>query len=174
MQHPEHAPLGAAPADAFTPTTPDQLLHDVVAHTPALPARADGIAIGVFDSLDEQGSVFVNIAAFGLSRVAARSLCPLHAAQIGQALALGFEAGDPRKPIVLGVMLAGSVHTLPQVDVVVDGERIVLQADHEIELRCGEAAIVLSADGRIQLRGTYITSHASATQRILGGSVNIN
>ncbi len=55
-----------------------------------------------------------------------------------------------------------------------DGERVVLRAEHEIELRCGEAALILNADGRIQLRGTYITSHASATQRILGGSVNVN
>jgi uncharacterized protein (DUF2345 family) len=62
----------------------------------------------------------------------------------------------------------------PPAEVRVDGERVVLQAEHEIELRCGEAAIVLSADGRITLRGTYITSHASATQRILGGSVNVN
>jgi len=174
MPHPQHAPLAAMPADALAPRTADQLLHDVLAHTPSPPPRADGIAIGVFDSIGEHGSVFVNIAAFGLDRLAARSLCPLDATQIGQALALGFEAGDPRKPIVLGVMLASPAHPPAPLDVVVDGERVVLQAEHEIVLRCGDAAIVLSADGRIQLRGSYITSHASATQRILGGSVNIN
>ena len=170
MRHSKNAP----PANALTLGTTDQLLHDVIAHTPSPPARADGIAIGVLDSLDEHGSVYVNIAAFGLSRVAARSLCLLDGAQTGQALALGFEAGDPRKPIVLGVMLASPAPTSAPLDVVVDGERVVLKAEQEIELRCGEAAIVLSADGRIQLRGSYITSHASATQRILGGSVNIN
>ncbi len=174
MHHSPFAAPGAAPSDAPGASTAEQLLHEVIAHTPSLPARADGIAIGVFDSVDEHGGVLVNIAAFGLSRVAARSLCPLGAAQLGQSLALGFEAGDPNKPIVLGVMLAAPVQPAPTVDVVLDGERVVLQAEHEIELRCGEAAIVLSADGRIQLRGSYITSHASATQRILGGSVNIN
>jgi hypothetical protein len=56
----------------------------------------------------------------------------------------------------------------------VDGQRHVVEAAQEIELRCGEAAIVLFADGRIQLRGTYITSHASATQRLVGGSVHLN
>lgn len=62
----------------------------------------------------------------------------------------------------------------PPAEALIDGERVVLNAQHEIELRCGDAAIVLSADGRIEFRGTYITSQASATQRILGGSVNIN
>ncbi|XLV72947.1 hypothetical protein ACKZDW_10540 [Ralstonia syzygii subsp. celebesensis] len=56
----------------------------------------------------------------------------------------------------------------------VDGQRVVLSAEQEIELRCGEAAIILTADGQIQLRGNYITSYATATQRILGGSVNLN
>ena len=54
------------------------------------------------------------------------------------------------------------------------GHREVIEAAEELELRCGEACIVLTADGRIQLRGTYITSHASATQRIVGGSVHVN
>jgi len=78
-------------------------------------------------------------------------------------------------PLILGAMLTASAAPPPSdADVMVDGERVVLTAVREIELRCGDAALILSADGRIQMRGTYITSHASATQRILGGSVNIN
>ncbi|WP_229417946.1 hypothetical protein [Pseudoduganella buxea] len=76
---------------------------------------------------------------------------------------------------MLGVMLTPAPAAAPlAADVLLDGERVVLEAAHEIELRCGEAALILSADGRIELRGTYITSQASATQRILGGSVNVN
>ncbi len=66
------------------------------------------------------------------------------------------------------------INEVEATEILVDGERVVFQAEHEIELRCGDAAIILSCDGRIELRGTYITSKASATQRILGGSVNIN
>lgn len=169
-------------ADTTPDTSPDRLLLDVVGQTPARPGRADGIAIGVFDSVAGDGSPIVSIQALGLSRIAARSLVTLDPALVGQLLALGFEGGDPLKPIVLGMMLDPDAPPLEDeqvddhepMDVLVDGERIVLTAAHEIEFRCGEAAIVLSADGRIQLRGTYITSQASATQRILGGSVNIN
>lgn len=154
---------------------PDGLLHDVIVQTPQRPTRADGIAVGTFDGIDADGIALVSIATFGLSRIRARSISPLDPSNIGQALALGFEGSDPMQPIILGLMLAAPASPAPpHTDVRLDGERVVLTAEHEIELRCGEAALILSADGRIQLRGTYITSHASATQRILGGSVNIN
>jgi hypothetical protein len=32
----------------------------------------------------------------------------------------------------------------------------------------------MEKDGHIIIRGTYVTSHASATNRIRGGSVNLN
>lgn len=88
-------------------------------------------------------------------------------------LALGFEGNDPGRPIVLGPLMSKPAEPA-SLDALIDGQRVTLQGEREIELRCGEAAIILSADGRIILRGTYITSHASATQRILGGSVNVN
>ncbi|NHZ66725.1 DUF6484 domain-containing protein [Massilia genomosp. 1] len=153
-------------------TQPSGLLHDVIVQTPQRPARADGIAVGTFDGIGADGGALVSIATFGLSRIRARSISPLDPSNIGQALALGFEGGDPMQPIILGLMLAAPAPA--PADVLLDGERVVLTAEHEIELRCGEAALILSADGRIQLRGTYITSRASATQRIMGGSVNIN
>lgn len=146
------------------------LLESVVERTSELPQRVDGIAVGRLQSL-EQGLAVVAIPAFGVEGLPARSLVALDDSQIGQDLALGFEGGNPRQPIVLGLMLA---EPAKKVEAVVDGERLLLQAEQEIELRCGDAAIVLNADGRILLRGTYVTSHASATQRILGGSVNVN
>jgi hypothetical protein len=167
---------GSALAPAQT-VQPNRLLHDVMLQTPARPARADGIAVGILDGIGADGSALVSIATFGLSRIRARSIRPLAPADIGQALALGFEGGDPMQPIILGLMLAAAPPPAPAPtppEVLLDGERVVLSAAHEIELRCGDAALILSADGRIHMRGTYITSHASATQRILGGSVNIN
>ena len=156
--------------------SPEQLLNDVIVQTPHQSARADGIAIGIFEGIDDAtGSILVNIPTFGLTRIPARSVNSLVASQVGQTLALGFEAGDPMRPIVLGVILGSpSLPTPVPTEALIDGERVIIQAENEIELRCGNAAIILSADGRIQLRGTYIPGQASATQRILGGSVNIN
>jgi hypothetical protein len=148
-------------------------------------AQMNGLLMATLREVHAQ-HVVVDIAAMGLQQLKAKSLAGLSAADIGRDVVLGFEAGDPACPIVLGAMLgsAGQANLISDpaptkaqaqpAEALIDGERVVLQAEHEIELRCGEAAIVLMADGRIQLRGTYITSHASATQRILGGSVNVN
>lgn len=124
----------------------------------------------------------------GLGRVAvAHSLVPLTAAQIGQGVALSVLDGGAA--LVLGLLwqagaaTATATATGPEaaddpgsaaLAVTIDGHREVIEAAQELELRCGDACILLTADGRIQLRGTYITSHASATQRIVGGSVHVN
>lgn len=149
------------------------LLDNVIADTVAMPRKIDGIVTGRLDAINADGTPTVSIAAFALAGITARSLATIDPSKIGEAVALGFEAGDPQRPVILGFMLQPAVSN-PTVDATVDGERVVISAEREIELRCGDAALILSADGRIQLRGTYITSHASATQRILGGSVNFN
>ncbi|TIS17534.1 MAG: hypothetical protein E5X10_03230, partial [Mesorhizobium sp.] len=55
-----------------------------------------------------------------------------------------------------------------------DGERMRITANDRLELRCGKATIIMEKDGHITIRGTYVTSHASAANRIRGGSVNLN
>jgi hypothetical protein len=114
----------------------------------------------------------------------AHSLVPLSAEHEGHGVALSVLAGG--SAIVLGLLWNGVAAQEAQpaqvaqdeapegLVITVDGHREVIEAAEELELRCGEACIVLTADGRIQLRGTYITSHASATQRIVGGSVHVN
>lgn len=177
----------ADPRPLVTSTTTDQpgALEAVLRQSSAKTGQAtpQGIALGVLVALDEDGQPRVDLPEWGLNALPAAQLVPLGTEHLGQRLAIGFIAGDPSRPIVLGLMLtpgsAGSTtpeaHSRPAtLDACVDGERVLIEAQHEIELRCGESAIILQADGRIVLRGNYITSHASATQRILGGSVNVN
>lgn len=142
-------------------------------HRPAVPVSAQGIAVGQLAGFDPQGRPLVDIPVLALTARPAATLVQLDEQQVGQMLALGFEGNDPGRPIVLGPLMSKPAEPA-SLDALIDGQRVTLQGEREIELRCGEAAIILSADGRIILRGTYITSHASATQRILGGSVNVN
>ena len=58
--------------------------------------------------------------------------------------------------------------------VVRDGERVRITGEERIELRCGKATILMEKDGRITIRGTFVTSQASATNRIRGGSIDLN
>lgn len=64
---------------------------------------------------------------------------------------------------------------LPAVpEVVVDGERVQIEGTEEIVLRCGKASITLRSNGRLIIRGAYIETRASGTNRIKGGAVLIN
>ena len=139
-------------------------------------SSAGGIQLGTLLSIDELGRPLVVWGAQS-STIAARTLVTVSKENYGQVVVLGFESGEESRPIVLGLMQQ------PQTDMTVRGQRVtvetgdgrvIVQAKDELELRCGEAAILLQADGRITLRGQYITSHAEAGQRIRGGSVQIN
>jgi hypothetical protein len=51
---------------------------------------------------------------------------------------------------------------------------VLLQGKDELVLRCGEASLTLRRNGRVVLRGTYVESRSKGTNRIKGGSVQIN
>lgn len=146
------------------------------------PEKVDGIAIGTLSGFSESGDALVEVEELGLINIAAQALIEIDESQIAQPVALGFQGGNPYRPIVLGFLhqpaIKSELTLTPQarqeIDIVEQGKRIVIEAEQELELRCGEAVILLTADGHIQLRGGYITSHADATQRIRGGSVQIN
>jgi len=56
----------------------------------------------------------------------------------------------------------------------VDGKRVVIEGQDEVVLRCGQASITLRRNGKVVVRGTYLETRATGTNRIKGGSVQIN
>ena len=62
----------------------------------------------------------------------------------------------------------------PQVRAVVDGQEVLVEGYERLELRCGKASIVLTAEGKVLVNGTYISSRSSGAHRIRGGSVEVN
>ena len=89
-----------------------------------------------------------------------------------------FEAGNPRCPIIMGRLQrsAEQVEKNPveAVNVQLDGKRMTFCAEQEIVLRCGEASITLTRAGKVIIRGEYLLSRSTGTNRIKGGSVQIN
>lgn len=61
-----------------------------------------------------------------------------------------------------------------QLEVTVEGEAVRLTAGHEIELKCGNASIVLRQSGRVILKGTHVVTSSSGPVRIKGATVDIN
>ena len=41
-------------------------------------------------------------------------------------------------------------------------------------LRCGKASITLTREGKVLIKGAYLSSRSSGVNRIKGGSVQIN
>ncbi|MBO9688279.1 hypothetical protein [Roseateles chitosanitabidus] len=175
-----------ATEDAPVEASPLHALLNQGAQVSAMPAPGQ-VIIGTLRTAPAPGGTgAAQVPGLGLVGVA-HSLVPLSAANEGQSVALSVLAGG--SAIVLGLLWNGAqASAVNEVDrqnarpdeaprglvVTADGHREVIEAADELELRCGDACIVLTADGRIQLRGTYITSHATATQRIVGGSVHVN
>ncbi|MEI8699803.1 MAG: hypothetical protein EOR99_13925 [Mesorhizobium sp.] len=135
--------------------------------------RIEGVVIGIFLGFGEDSPLVVFPGNPQETAVSARSLAELTSDMIGAEVALLFQDGDPGRPLIVGRIVDPARNSnVPQI--VRDGEQVRITANERIELRCGKATIIMEKDGRITIRGTYLTSHASAANRIRGGSVNLN
>jgi hypothetical protein len=133
--------------------------------------RIDGVVIGLLVGFEAGVPLVVFAGNPREAAVPARSLAALDGSMAGAEVALLFEEGDAARPLIVGRIVAPG--RVPP-EVVRDGERVRVVAGERIELRCGKGSIIMEKDGRITIRGTYLTSHASAANRIRGGSVNLN
>ena len=103
----------------------------------------------------------------------------------GQVLLL-FENNDPEFPIIIG-LIQSPLEDLVSLEVAppevaqkrptearLDGRRVVLEAQDEIQLKCGKGSITIKRDGKIVVKGTHLLSRATGPHRIKGGNVTIN
>lgn len=133
------------------------------------------------------GDLLVDFAGNRRGALAARTTVRVTASQViaepATAVVLLFES-DRARPVVIGVLQRGDAvepepsrgpAALPgSLSVDLDGNRVVLSAKHEIVLKCGEAEIVLRANGRVLIRGVHVETRSKGLNRIKGGAVHIN
>lgn len=162
---------------------------------PAVVAPGASVRVGSLAPGCKANALLVEFEGNAAGPVPARSLVALDEPTIGQALrsrqpvVLLFENEDPRLPIIVGLLpaapgaaLLSSLLQAPtsagaparRTEARVDGKRVVIEGEHEVVLRCGEASITLRRDGKVVLRGAYIETTAKGLNRIRGGSVKIN
>ncbi len=150
----------------------------------------EGVRVGKIVSIDCQGQLLVDFPDNPNGAVAARLTSSVNVQKLrdstpsGCEVLLVFENNDPRLPIIIDTMhsLLDEVAAATDVvleaekpeDVMIDGKRITFEAQEEIELRCGKASITLTKAGKVLIRGAYLLSRSSGTNRIKGGSVQIN
>ena len=144
------------------------------------PGQQSGVVIGQLIGITNEGRtplVFYPEQP-GTAALFARTVVDLHGPHIGCQVVLMFEAGDPAKPIVMGVLHEGGGWPLDeqpnQVEVDADGNRLIVTAKEQIVLRCGKASIILTRAGKVLIQGSYVLSRSSGVNRIKGGSVQLN
>ena len=101
--------------------------------------------------------------------IPARATVPLRSNDIGATVVLLCEGGDLRRPIVVGI-----IQERPAVAVQADEHKMVISAEHEITLRCGDASITLTRAGKVIIKGAYIVSRSTGHNKIKGATVDIN
>jgi len=106
--------------------------------------------------------------------IAATTTTQLSREDIGTQVALMFVGGDPSQPLVIGRIQRLAPVEKPVAVAHLDGERLEFSAEKEIVLRCGKASITLTREGKVIVRGTYLSSRSTGVNRIKGGSVQIN
>lgn len=138
-----------------------------------------GANVGTYQGRNREGEPLVDFPHNPVgTAVVARSIVPLSRLKAGSEVVLMFDSGDARRPIVLGVVLqppAEAQASPPDaIEASVDGERVTIQADKEVVIKCGEASITLTRAGKVLIRGTYVLSRSSGANRIKGASVGLN
>lgn len=146
------------------------------------------VIVGVLLALGPRGEPWVDHPYNPAGRpLTGRSTVELAPAELGREVVLVFEDGDPQRPLVLGLIRqpaadrAAERAPAPPVRsgssppvATLDGERVVLTAEREIVLRCGEASLTLTRAGKVLVRGRHVSSRSTGVNRILGGAVRIN
>lgn len=163
----------STPADSPTPHVPTAARRRRRKSPPALPTAVVGHVRGQAAT----GEPLVDFTGNPAGRsIPARSTVSWGLADIGSEVALTFEGGRPDAPIILGILRPPPVPGVPRppVEISTDGQKIVLTAEREVQLTCGEASITLTRSGKVLIRGTYILTRSSGSNRIKGAAVEIN
>ncbi len=146
------------------------VLHSVAAWSKL---SGQGVAVAAFAGFDAEGRFLVTLGE-GMAPVQALSTVGLAPGDAGAAIVVAFEQGEVRHPVIVGRVQPPRTEAPAALDVRVDGERVVLQGRERIELRCGEASIVLTRAGKVLINGNYVLTRSRGANRVKGAYVGIN
>jgi hypothetical protein len=160
--------------EEFVGETPDR-------HQPEVKQSSENsaVVIGKLSAWDDAGNPLIDYPSNPSECfLPAQTTVRLNQAALGREVAMMFVDGDPRQPLIIGLLqplrAKPSADNQPAVAAEMDGERLVFTADKEIVLKCGESSLTLTKAGKVLIRGAYLLSRSSGVNRIKGGSVQIN
>lgn len=133
-----------------------------------------GVALATFAGFGDANR-FLVLLGEGRAPVPALSTVGLAPDDAGCRVVIAFEGSDPACPVIIGRLQAASAQApAPPMHCTVDGERVSIQAQRQIELRCGEASIVLTRAGKVLIKGNFVLTRSRGANKIKGAHVDIN
>ena len=179
MAHEPERPAGTVAAPAAS-AVPDWLRGHVASRDASAPA----LITGHLDGIDDEGRVrFVpegEAEAFPVAIGIEVSDGALVRAARRRSRAAVMRTADPAARWLLVGLVRDRISAkardakMGRLEVKMDGEKLTLDAEHDIELRCGRASITLRYDGRIELKGTHILSASRGPNRVKGATIALN
>lgn len=158
--------------------------------SPRKPRLIDGVVMGWVAGMDARRGLLVDFPGNPGGAVPARTILSLDAPTLEAAVkerrgaALQFEDGDPRRPVLMGLLQPTTA--TPMLDALlaapepqrltarVEGKRVVLEGQDEIVFRCGESTIILRRNGAVLVKGKEVESRSSGRSVIRGRKVAMN
>ena len=132
----------------------------------------EGVTVATFAGFNDNDQFLVALTD-ELEPIAALSTLRLTESDIGNQVVVAFERNKVRSPIIIGLLQERKQSTKPTI-FKLDGERLVLKAEREIEFRCGDASIILTKAGKVLIKGNYVLTRSRGANKIKGAYVDIN
>jgi hypothetical protein len=119
----------------------------------------------------EKGKITVEVRAAEQKPELAQTVVPHSDLEPDDQVVVARLGGPGSELVILGRLINPEA---PARDVRINGRRVSFEADSEIILKCASATIRIARDGLVAVRGDRVTTQARGTNRIRGGSVEIN
>jgi hypothetical protein len=129
-----------------------------------------GVVSGEVVRRTANGELFIDYVRNSLGPLPARTL--VEDVDAGMKVLLAFDEGDPTRPIILGVIFDRARTKSRMLHL--KAARIVLEAQDELVMHCGQGAFEARKDGKVQVRGRDIVSRAERSNKVRGATVLIN
>lgn len=148
-----------------------------------------GILVGRIVQIDREGRVYVDYQGNSVLVAATRLTSSVQEKlrkgnPVGREVLLSFENNDPLRPIIIDIMSslideiaensAVVVEAKEREEEIINGKRVFMDAGEIIVLKCGKASITLTSAGKILIKGEYVLSSARGSNKIKGGSIQLN
>ena len=155
--------LRAVRIDDVIEDGPDPRRHQIV--------TKEGVTVATFTGFDDRAKFQVLLPGARQSATALSTVA-LAMGDIGSQVVVAFDNGNQSFPIIIGRVYESNLGARPSAKL--DGERVVFKAEREIELRCGDASIVLTRAGKVLIKGNFVLTRSRGANKIKGAYVDIN